>query len=73
MRMLDLLHIQGSLPSGGEHQEGDHDRVAHLNTLIDLSKEHQVAAVGALLMVLQRVREEKGAAERLAAGTVIGN
>lgn len=43
---------------GKPHGLPKHEHLAILNTLIDLSREQQVSALGALLLLLQKVRIE---------------
>ena len=50
IKNLDFLLVQG-MPD----TETQQDRLNYLNTLIDLSREQQMAALGALLFILQRV------------------
>ncbi len=50
VKALDLLDIV-DMPEAQTQQ----DRLNFLNTLVDVSREQQIAALGALLFVLQRV------------------
>lgn len=45
-----MLHI-GGMPAMPTFQ----DRLNYINTLVDLSREQQVSALGALIVILQRV------------------
>jgi hypothetical protein len=53
MQMVSILHVRGS-PSFSSRRE----HLSFLSTLVDLGKELQVAALGALLAVLQKVGEQ---------------
>ena len=52
IRALDLIKIQGMPPDLPSLQ----DRLNFFNSLVDLSKEDQISALGALLIILQRVQ-----------------